>query len=209
MHESCSRTKRTQGFHGPKDECGKCIGTEFGVGIGAASNCPDFHADLIPWEQLPGKQKDINRHAFDAVLPYFERLLAAEREPMGCGHPKACLVPEHFFVAMKPCNKPYDVYVCEICGQNMHKHTDGGGTAWIMKEYCSACAEREKVRVKFELALLPRKDEADVKYAEASAVVRADYEHGRSDGLAIAVEVIRQLDLTQGLAANSAEEGKE
>jgi len=75
-----------------------------------------------------------------------ERLLAAEREPMECGHPKACLVPEHFFEAMKPCNKPYDVYVCEICGQNMHKHTDGGGTAWIMKEYCSACDEREKVR---------------------------------------------------------------
>lgn len=71
--------------------------------------------------------------------------------------------------------------------------------------------EREKVRVRFELALLPRKDEADVKYAEASAVDRAGYEHGRSDGLAIAVEVIRQLDLTQpksDLAASSGEKGK-
>ena len=68
-----------------------------------------------------------------------------KQELMECGHPKACLVPEHFFIAMRPCNKPYDVYVCEICGQNMHKHTDGGGTAWIMKEYCSACAERGKM----------------------------------------------------------------
>ena len=92
MHESWSRTKRAQGFHGPTNECerwsgytdgGQCGRTDF-----SGSNdinppkfrCEMFHADLIPWDDLPEKQKDINRHAFDVLLPYFERLLADERE---------------------------------------------------------------------------------------------------------------------------------
>lgn len=107
---------------------------------------------------LPGDIQDVN--LLSLVLRDLVRLQPAakdleellevarrkEREPMKCGHPKACLVREHFFLAMKPCDKPYDVYACEICGQQMHSHTDGGGTAWIMKEYCSACAKLEKAR---------------------------------------------------------------
>lgn len=106
----------------------------------------EFYNLMQTYRHWPIEKQSQVIEAYEAVKVHIERLLADEREPMKCGHPKACMVPEHFFIAMKPCNKPYDVYVCEICGQNMHKHTDGGGTAWIMKEYCSACAEQEKVR---------------------------------------------------------------
>ena len=58
MHESWARTKRSQGFHHP---------AAMGHGV-TAHPCPTCHPDLVPWEELPEKQKDINRHAFDAVL---------------------------------------------------------------------------------------------------------------------------------------------
>jgi hypothetical protein len=84
MHESWSRTKRAQGFHGPNDKCplnptGKLIRHRTNP---TPNNCvcTKQHLDLIPWDDLPEKQKDINRHAFDDVLPYFERLLADERK---------------------------------------------------------------------------------------------------------------------------------
>jgi hypothetical protein len=86
MHESWSRTKRAQGFHGPWDKCPQtfeCCSIVFVEGekrYMQSKSCGKFHADLIPWNELPEKQKDINRHAFDDVLPYFERLLAQERE---------------------------------------------------------------------------------------------------------------------------------
>lgn len=75
MHESWSKTKRAQSFHGPNDACTNCDENErvrIANGIPADmawTKCPMLHADLIPWEQLPEKQKDINRHAFDDALP--------------------------------------------------------------------------------------------------------------------------------------------
>ena len=51
-----------------------------------------------------------------------ERFLAAEREPMECGHPKACLV-EREITNIEKNEGPLDD-----------------------TEYCSACAERERVR---------------------------------------------------------------
>lgn len=69
MHESWSAMKRAQGFHGPTDACLACM-PPFG-GIARRKDwirCSMFHADLVPWEQLPEAQKDINRHAFDAVI---------------------------------------------------------------------------------------------------------------------------------------------
>jgi hypothetical protein len=84
MHESWSRTKRAQGFHGPSDKCplnpsGRLQRHRTNATLNNCV-CSKQHADLIPWDDLPEKQKDINRHAFDDVLPYFERLLTDERE---------------------------------------------------------------------------------------------------------------------------------
>lgn len=76
MHESWSRTKRSQGFHHPS-ECpnGRWVETAHG-----RAPCPKCHADLIPWGNLPEPQKDINRHAFDDVLAEIRRRAAiAER----------------------------------------------------------------------------------------------------------------------------------
>lgn len=83
MHESWSRTKRSQGFHHPS-ECpnGRWVETARG-----RAPCPKCHTDLIPWDNLPEPQKDINRHAFDDVLAEIrrradiaERCLAEERD---------------------------------------------------------------------------------------------------------------------------------
>lgn len=106
MHESWSATKRAQGFHGPSESCEHYGGAdkvrrcgETDPIFGGICRCEYFHADFIPWEHLPEKQKDINRHAFDAVLPYFEGLIQQaeqrgrdEERALGpCGkHPKAC-----------------------------------------------------------------------------------------------------------------------
>lgn len=101
MHESWSRTKRARGFHGSGEDCTYDASPDNPLtyqhqrevrysckkGEGMKPNgdtfsyrCGYYHPDLIPWDDLPEKQKDINRHAFDDVLPYFEGLLAAERE---------------------------------------------------------------------------------------------------------------------------------
>ena len=60
MHESWTRTKRAQEFH-HQSECYAMDRYE------SNGPCPKCHSDLIPWEQLPEGQKDINRHAFDDV----------------------------------------------------------------------------------------------------------------------------------------------
>lgn len=62
MHESWSQTKRKQGFHHDR-ECPRS----------GMYRCDKCHADLIPWDDLPEAQKDINRHALDAVLEAPER----------------------------------------------------------------------------------------------------------------------------------------
>ena len=74
IHESWCRTKRAQGFHGPNERC--YAGYVFCVAPspdGDFSHCPKFRADLIPWEELPERQKDINRYVLDDVLPVLER----------------------------------------------------------------------------------------------------------------------------------------
>ena len=76
MHESWCVTKRAQGFHGPEEKCTTEHAIAHGVGL-ISGNCGKFHADLIPWEQLPEKQKDINRHAFDALLPRINELITS------------------------------------------------------------------------------------------------------------------------------------
>lgn len=82
LHESWSRTKRGQGFHGRHDDCPRCIPTlkrlrEYPFGAGAAiGRCGKFHPDLIRWEELPQDQKDINLHAFDDVLAEMRRRAA-------------------------------------------------------------------------------------------------------------------------------------
>ncbi len=133
------------------------------------------------------------------------RFIEAERKPMECGHPRACLVPGHFFRAMKPCNKPYDVYVCEICGQQMHSHTDGGGTAWIMKEYCSTCAERERVREMCCQAFCSYCKEDNKNLftgVDGFLMHRIKYE-GTDVSDVCAAAPIRQLDLTKDLAPST------
>ena len=80
MHESWMRTKRAQGFHGRYDICrgdGRIfcpVNADVRASVGG---CRYFHADLIPWEQLPERQKDINRHAFDDVLAELRRRVDA------------------------------------------------------------------------------------------------------------------------------------
>ena len=67
MHESWSRTKRAQGFHGPAEGCWAC----------SRGVCGRHHPDLVLWELLPESQKDINRHAFDDVLGSLWKAIAA------------------------------------------------------------------------------------------------------------------------------------
>lgn len=74
MHEAWARTKRAQGFHHPT-EC-----EHYAAYLSVADKmgpiqplCVRCHADLIPWEQLPERQQDINRHAFDDVLAEIRR----------------------------------------------------------------------------------------------------------------------------------------
>lgn len=61
MHESWSQTKREQGFHHPDEPCHWC---DYGL------DCGRTHDDLVPWGELAEAQKDINRHAFDAVIKW-------------------------------------------------------------------------------------------------------------------------------------------
>ena len=77
MHESWTATKRAQGFHGP--DAPHIWFPSKGTHIeGWELHCPEpqncrfYHPDLIPWEDLPAKQQDVNLHASDAVLPYLQ-----------------------------------------------------------------------------------------------------------------------------------------
>lgn len=72
MHESWMRTKRTQGFHHPRENH---IYPRVGMPFAPKTNivCEKCHLDLVPWEKLPEAQKDINRHAFDNVLAELRR----------------------------------------------------------------------------------------------------------------------------------------
>jgi len=177
MHESWSRTKRAQGFHGPDDYCPSCEGDLL---------CEVRHADLIRWDDLPEKQKDINRHAFDDVLPYFERLLAAEREPMECGHPRACLAG------------------------------NGRGGINFEVLVCTACAEREKVRemalreVSAAMdAIIRLKEVAQdgrVSVPDTTPKERVRQLHCALNWLQTVIEPIRQLKLTK-LDEGSQEKG--
>ncbi len=66
MHESWMRTKEAQGFHRPPPS------------HAFDTPCARCHADMVPWEQLPEQQKDINRHAFDVVLTEIRARAALE-----------------------------------------------------------------------------------------------------------------------------------
>lgn len=87
MHESWSKTKRAQGFHGPDEPCDfkyppiYCFGEhslEYPFGAGTRNRCTHFHPDLIPWEDLPQGQQDLNLHAFDDVLAEIRRRTGVE-----------------------------------------------------------------------------------------------------------------------------------
>jgi hypothetical protein len=73
MHDSWAGTKRAQGYHHQSE----CYAMDRYESNGA---CPKCHSDLIPWEQLPEGQKDINRHAFDALLKALRAALDAAKE---------------------------------------------------------------------------------------------------------------------------------
>ncbi|KKM90361.1 hypothetical protein LCGC14_1239270 [marine sediment metagenome] len=129
MHKSWLRTKRAQRFHGPNEACispTDWVKAQCEEPVqGEVRRCVHFHPDLIPWEDLPEKQKDINRHAFDDVLPYFERLLADERER----YAKLC----------EKCKHPMGVH-------DNDEATDTHG-CWICAERARGrLEEREKVR---------------------------------------------------------------
>lgn len=74
MHKTWTETKRSQGFVGPFDICPE-TNLPHNARFHSEHKCK-FHADLIPWEDLPEKQKDFNRHAFDAVLTEIRRRAA-------------------------------------------------------------------------------------------------------------------------------------
>lgn len=92
MHESWSRTKRAQGFHGKDESCtygAICspgyTNNDYPFGAGSSKyRCPKFHPDLIPWEELPQGQQDLNLHAFDDVLAAMkQRAALAASAPEG------------------------------------------------------------------------------------------------------------------------------
>jgi hypothetical protein len=67
MHNSWCETKRRQGFHHP-NECPVRTEVEKVRNLKPLHElCKWCHFDLVAWEQLPEAQKEINRHAFDAL----------------------------------------------------------------------------------------------------------------------------------------------
>ena len=111
--------------------------------------------------------------AFKEATDEIERLLADARKPMECGHPKACLVEREV--------------------TNIEKNEGPLNDT----EYCSTCAEREKVR---EMCLRIAESCEVQEETIATYLTRWDLIIRAS----IANE-IRQLDLT---APSSTEEGK-
>ncbi|KKK56918.1 hypothetical protein LCGC14_3059710 [marine sediment metagenome] len=117
-----------------------------------------------------------------------ERLLADEREPMECGHPRAYL---------KLTNEEERLlldYQAAPCS--------GAETSHELRQKwqkCSACAERDKARVLAEM-IQEGYDEDDEEDSRP-AISFWERIHKKAN------EVIRQLDLTKDLAP-STEEGK-
>jgi hypothetical protein len=118
------------------------------------------------------------------TLSEVECLLAQEREPMECGHPRAC------FIGLAP-HEP-----CDRIGGCLHDlnppmekcKCDNHG-------YCSVCAEREKVREKYDQELIRLAERLhDIGELEIGKTVESV-----ADGL---------RDLTKDLAASSREEGQ-
>ena len=86
MHESWSRTKRAQGFHGRHEACMDCHSTApdtYPFGAASLQRCSKFHPDLIPWEELPQGQQDLNLHAFDDVFAEIRRRAGLNKEHAG------------------------------------------------------------------------------------------------------------------------------
>ena len=109
-----------------------------------------------------GQEKD----AIKDITQEIERLLADEREPIECGHPKACLAWRNVIATQ---GEPG-----EVCGQR----------------YCSACAERERVREMCVKELAVLRDQWD-------ALTSGELDNDGVAACRSGIELIRQLDLTK------------
>ena len=68
MHETWTQTKLSQGFHHPGAYPPDLWSHSYAGTQVRHHRCDKCHDDLISWDDLPEAQKDINRHAFDAIL---------------------------------------------------------------------------------------------------------------------------------------------
>jgi len=110
----------------------------------------------------------INRESVEVI----ERLLTDEREPMECGHPKACWIGEQVW-------------------KGESDAVPGKEATWTVAPYCSACVEREKVR---EMCLATcRMAKNDAK--ERALRVGTYFWKGREAGADACIDGIEQLDL--------------
>ncbi|KKL84918.1 hypothetical protein LCGC14_1959970, partial [marine sediment metagenome] len=121
-------------------------------------------------------------------------LLADERKPMECGHPKACWVqpePEREEIFHEVTHDmAMDAGDMSLEGQPMPE------TIWHEKEpYCSACAEREKVREMCAKYLEKQAAECADFADKETGEVRAAWNRGES-WYEDSADAIRQLDLT-------------
>ena len=128
-------------------------------------------------------RKDADKIAI-SIAPEIERLLAAEREPMKCGHPKACLVPIEGTIGILYAN-PEPNEQCSVCIQLEAERER-------VREMCVGELERS-AKDCFAIA-----DGTDGDGREAWRRVAAQYQASAND--------IRQLDLTKDLAPSSTEE---
>ena len=138
------------------------------------------HVELMEGECSCGFATCYPAHKAAMLEPVIERLLAAERAPMECGHPKACWMPQMISCPGPIPHEPEEF--CECC-----------------ESRCLACAqlkaEREKAREMCAVvASDPYIDEIKAHPDDPPSMV----------GEKIA-KAIRQLKLT---APSSAEEGK-
>ncbi|KKL61143.1 hypothetical protein LCGC14_2198250 [marine sediment metagenome] len=118
--------------------------------------------------------------AFKEATDEIERLLADERQPMECGHPRACL-------------KLTDEEEKLLLGYQAAP-CSGAETSHELRQKwqkCSACAERERVR---EMCAAVAKDFCDESEPGNSVSVKyLEDKYGTLDAL----QAIRQLDLTK------------
>lgn len=113
MHEAWAATKRKQGFHGPMD-MENCEDKNYLNETDFICQCAYLHDDLIPWEELPETQKEINRHAFDCALLYFDKLITA--------HTEEAVAVERERLCQLVCS------FCETTTDNLH---DAGEEGWF------------------------------------------------------------------------------